>query len=147
MAIKTATINGVATIEIARPEKKNAITGAMYTALADAFDAAREDNAVRAILLTGQAEDEPVQGTIGPKRADDQTADLGRYLEQRRRNALVIFRTPRLALNRDALHVLIDSGERSNDDVALPLPLPLLSEGRTARPGSMGTEVGRRARS
>jgi len=54
MAIKTATINGVATIEIARPEKKNAITGAMYTALADAFDAAREDNAVRAILLTGQ---------------------------------------------------------------------------------------------
>ena len=54
MSIRTATINGVATIEIARPEKKNAITGAMYTALANAFDAAREDNAVRAVLLTGQ---------------------------------------------------------------------------------------------
>lgn len=54
MSIKTAVIDGVATIEIARPEKKNAITGAMYTALASAFDAAREDNAVRAILLTGQ---------------------------------------------------------------------------------------------
>ncbi|HEY2559868.1 MAG TPA: enoyl-CoA hydratase [Caldimonas sp.] len=54
MSIKTAVIDGVATIEIARPEKKNAITGAMYTALADAFDAAREDNAVRAVLLTGQ---------------------------------------------------------------------------------------------
>ena len=26
MSIKTATLNGVATIEIARPEKKNAIT-------------------------------------------------------------------------------------------------------------------------
>jgi enoyl-CoA hydratase/carnithine racemase len=54
MSIKTAVIDGVATIEIARPEKKNAITGAMYTALANAFDAAREDAAVRAILLTGQ---------------------------------------------------------------------------------------------
>jgi enoyl-CoA hydratase/carnithine racemase len=54
MSIKTATLNGVATIEIARPEKKNAITGAMYTQLAAAFDAAREDNAVRAVLLTGQ---------------------------------------------------------------------------------------------
>ena len=28
--IKTATLNGVATIEIARPEKKNALTVAMY---------------------------------------------------------------------------------------------------------------------
>ena len=54
MSIKTAVIDGVATIEIARPEKKNAITGAMYTALADAFDAARENPAVRAVLLTGQ---------------------------------------------------------------------------------------------
>ncbi|MDQ6638720.1 MAG: enoyl-CoA hydratase [Pseudomonadota bacterium] len=54
MSIKTATLNGVATIEIARPEKKNAITRAMYKQLADAFDAAREDPAVRAVLLTGQ---------------------------------------------------------------------------------------------
>ena len=54
MSIKTAVIDGVATIEIARPEKKNAITGAMYLALAEAFDAAREDRAVRAVLLTGQ---------------------------------------------------------------------------------------------
>jgi enoyl-CoA hydratase/carnithine racemase len=54
MSIKTAVIDGVATIEIARPEKKNAITGAMYTALANALDAAREDPAVRAVLLTGQ---------------------------------------------------------------------------------------------
>ena len=54
MTIKTATLNGVATIEIARPEKKNAITQAMYLQLAAAFDAAREDKAVRAVLLTGQ---------------------------------------------------------------------------------------------
>jgi enoyl-CoA hydratase/carnithine racemase len=54
MSIKTATLNGVATIEIARPEKKNAITGAMYQHMAAALDAARADNAVRAVLITGQ---------------------------------------------------------------------------------------------
>jgi enoyl-CoA hydratase/carnithine racemase len=54
MSIKTATLNGVATIEIARPEKKNAITIAMYQQMADALTAATEDNAVRAVLITGQ---------------------------------------------------------------------------------------------
>ncbi len=54
MSIRTGTLNGVATIEIARPEKKNALTIAMYQAMADALDAAREDAAVRAVLITGQ---------------------------------------------------------------------------------------------
>jgi enoyl-CoA hydratase/carnithine racemase len=54
MSIRTATLNGVATIEIARPEKKNALTVAMYQAMADAINAAREDKAVRAVLITGQ---------------------------------------------------------------------------------------------
>ena len=54
MSIKTATLNGVATIEIARPEKKNAITGAMYGLMADALNAAKADAAVRAVLITGQ---------------------------------------------------------------------------------------------
>ena len=54
MSIKTATLNGVATIEIARPEKKNAITVAMYQAMAEALLAADADPAVRAVLITGQ---------------------------------------------------------------------------------------------
>ena len=54
MSIKTATIDGVATIEIARPEKKNALTVAMYQAMAEALNAAREDATVRAVLITGQ---------------------------------------------------------------------------------------------
>ena len=54
MSIKTATLNGVATIEIARPEKKNALTVAMYQAMADALNAAQADPAVRAVLITGQ---------------------------------------------------------------------------------------------
>jgi len=54
MSIKSATLNGVATVEIARPEKKNAITMAMYQQMADAINAAAADPAVRAVLLTGQ---------------------------------------------------------------------------------------------
>ena len=54
MTIKTATLNGVATLEIARPEKKNALTQAMYQAMADALAAAGADPAVRSILITGQ---------------------------------------------------------------------------------------------
>jgi len=54
MSIRTATLHGVATIEIARPEKKNALTVAMYQAMSDALHAAREDAAVRAVLITGQ---------------------------------------------------------------------------------------------
>lgn len=54
MTIKTAIVDGVATIEIARPEKKNALTQAMYDAMAEALNAAQADNAVRAVLITGQ---------------------------------------------------------------------------------------------
>ena len=54
MTIRTATTDGVATIEIARPEKKNALTQAMYTAMAEALAAADADASVRAILITGQ---------------------------------------------------------------------------------------------
>lgn len=54
MAIRTGIHEGVATIEIARPEKKNALTAAMYQAMADGIKAAREDGAVRALLITGQ---------------------------------------------------------------------------------------------
>jgi enoyl-CoA hydratase/carnithine racemase len=54
MSIKTAVMNGVQTIEIARPEKKNALTAAMYQSMCDALKAAQADAAVRAVLFTGQ---------------------------------------------------------------------------------------------
>ena len=54
MSIKTGVLNGVATIEIARPEKKNALTVAMYQAMTEALIAATADGAVRAVLITGQ---------------------------------------------------------------------------------------------
>ena len=54
MSIKTGLVNGVAMIEIARPEKKNALTMDMYDAMASALKAAAENPAVRAVLITGQ---------------------------------------------------------------------------------------------
>ena len=54
MTIKTAVLNGVYTLEIARPEKKNAITIDMYQAMAHGLAAAQADAAVRAVLITGQ---------------------------------------------------------------------------------------------
>lgn len=44
---------GVLLIRLARPEKKNALTGAMYDALTAALTRADEDHAVRAVVLTG----------------------------------------------------------------------------------------------
>jgi enoyl-CoA hydratase/carnithine racemase len=54
MTIRTATLDNIAIIEIARPEKKNAITAEMYIAMGSALMAASEDAAVLAVLIVGQ---------------------------------------------------------------------------------------------
>ncbi|MGN6666905.1 MAG: enoyl-CoA hydratase [Trinickia sp.] len=47
---------GVLTLALNRPDKKNAITAAMYQTMADALADAQEDTAVRAILIRGGAQ-------------------------------------------------------------------------------------------
>ena len=47
------TESGVCTITLNRMERKNSITAAMYTALADALDAASTDSSVRAVVIQG----------------------------------------------------------------------------------------------
>jgi enoyl-CoA hydratase/carnithine racemase len=54
MDISVNKANGILTIEFNRPEKKNAITAAMYQTMADALVDAESDAAVRAILITGK---------------------------------------------------------------------------------------------
>ena len=48
------TSGGVLTLTLNRPERKNALTHVMYTALGDAIDAAGEDRAVRCILIQAE---------------------------------------------------------------------------------------------
>ena len=51
--ILTKINDGVLEIRMNRPEKKNALTNEMYSALADALLGADEDRRVRVIWITG----------------------------------------------------------------------------------------------
>jgi enoyl-CoA hydratase/carnithine racemase len=48
---------GVTAITLARPERRNAITVAMYSALADAIEAASADESARLITIRGEGQD------------------------------------------------------------------------------------------
>jgi enoyl-CoA hydratase/carnithine racemase len=54
--IQTELAGGVLTVTLARPEKKNAITQAMYAVLAEATQRARTDDAVRVLVFKGQGD-------------------------------------------------------------------------------------------
>ncbi|RZJ26639.1 MAG: enoyl-CoA hydratase [Brevundimonas sp.] len=63
--IKTELANGVLTVTLARADKKNAITQAMYAALADAAEQARADDAVRVLLFKGEGDSFSAGNDIG----------------------------------------------------------------------------------
>jgi len=54
--VKTEISDGVLTLTLQRPEKKNALTGAMYNALSDALNKAEADPSVRVILFQGDGD-------------------------------------------------------------------------------------------
>jgi enoyl-CoA hydratase/carnithine racemase len=56
MDVLISKANGILTITFNRPDKKNAITAAMYQTMADALKDAECDAGVRAILFTGKSE-------------------------------------------------------------------------------------------
>jgi enoyl-CoA hydratase/carnithine racemase len=69
--------DGVLSILLTRPERRNAITVAMYAALAAGIESAADDNAVRLITLEGQGEDFTAGNDLGdflqamPERGED----------------------------------------------------------------------------
>jgi enoyl-CoA hydratase/carnithine racemase len=54
--IHTDLTDGVLTLTLARPDKKNALTNEMYGALADAIEQARHDSSIRVLLLQGDGD-------------------------------------------------------------------------------------------
>jgi enoyl-CoA hydratase/carnithine racemase len=52
--LRTETEDGVLTVTLARPERRNAIDGEMASKLREAFEAAADDPDVRALILTGE---------------------------------------------------------------------------------------------
>lgn len=74
----------VQVLRLNRPERKNALSQAMYAALADAIQAAESDNAIRCTLITGSEEcftagndlSDFAAGPVG----DFETSPVGRFL-------------------------------------------------------------------
>jgi enoyl-CoA hydratase/carnithine racemase len=54
--VKTEIADGVMTLTLRRPEKKNALTGAMYDALSDALKRAETDASIRVVLFQGDGD-------------------------------------------------------------------------------------------
>src|SRR5437667_12787992 len=85
MSIKSKVENRVASVELARPEKKNALTARMYQQLAAALAAADADPQVRAILLHGSQECFTAGNDVGdflsrPARAEPPVVELSKVL-------------------------------------------------------------------
>lgn len=76
--IIATTKDAVTTIRIARPAKKNALTQAMYTRLAEALEAATADRAVRAVILTGDGDFFTAGNDLNDFLASGGSADLDR---------------------------------------------------------------------
>jgi enoyl-CoA hydratase/carnithine racemase len=54
--VRTETSSGVLTLTLNRPEKKNALTRAMYQSLADGLTAADNDPDTRCVLLQAEGD-------------------------------------------------------------------------------------------
>jgi enoyl-CoA hydratase/carnithine racemase len=57
--------DGVLSILLARPERRNAITVAMYAALADAIESAADNSSIRLITIEGQGDDFTAGNDLG----------------------------------------------------------------------------------
>jgi len=69
--------DGVLTLTLARPHKKNALTNTMYGLLADALAAAEQDPDVRVVLLQGDGDSFTVGNDIGDFAAQASGAMVG----------------------------------------------------------------------
>ena len=88
--------NSVLSITLARPERRNAITVAMYAALADAVEGAANDPSIRLITLEGQGEDFTAGNDLGdflqamPPPGEGQDIPVWRLLRALARNQVPI---------------------------------------------------------
>ncbi len=79
--IVSALADGVLTITLNRPDKLNAFNDEMHLALRAAFERARDDEAVRAVLLTGAGRGFCAGQDLGDRDPAKGTPDLGHTIE------------------------------------------------------------------
>lgn len=83
--IKISVEDGIATVTLARPERKNALSAAMLKELADALIAVRNDASARVLLLTAEGNDFCAGGDITSMQGAADTASVRtRMLENQR---------------------------------------------------------------
>jgi enoyl-CoA hydratase/carnithine racemase len=93
--IRNSCADGVYRIEIDRPDKKNALTAAMYGAMADALAAADADPAVRVVLISGTGGNFTAGNDLADFLAEppnDENAAVFRFI-----NALPVLQKPLVA--------------------------------------------------
>jgi len=83
--VKSELESGILTVTMARPDKKNAITNAMYAALADALERAETDSAVRAVVFQGDGDSFTAGNDMADFAAQSKdptvTSHVGRFLQ------------------------------------------------------------------
>ncbi|MCD0452520.1 enoyl-CoA hydratase-related protein [Actinocorallia sp. API 0066] len=98
MGLETAISGGVATVTIAHPAKRNAMTAAMWRELPDLLAVLAKDPAVRALVLTGQGEHFCAGADITELASINATGDAN--LSSRAEDALAAFPAPTIAVIR-----------------------------------------------
>lgn len=83
--VKSELESGILTVTMARPDKKNAITNAMYAALADALERAETDPAIRAVVFQGDGDSFTAGNDMADFAAQSKdptvTSHVGRFLQ------------------------------------------------------------------
>ncbi len=88
--------DAVLSVMLARPERRNAITVAMYAALADAIEGAQGDSSIRLITLEGQGDDFTAGNDLGdfintlPRPGKEDDIPVWRLLRALARNRVPI---------------------------------------------------------
>ncbi|MGZ8362982.1 MAG: enoyl-CoA hydratase-related protein [Caulobacteraceae bacterium] len=95
--IRAEKADGVLTLTFARPAKKNALTDAMYGALADEMAAAEDDPDVRVILLAGEGADFTAGNDIADFLAQNAAGGRGEPQVARYLRALATAKIPLVA--------------------------------------------------
>jgi enoyl-CoA hydratase/carnithine racemase len=75
--VKTEISEGIMTLTLARPDKKNALSNSMYGAMSDALERAEKDSAVRVVLFQAEGDSFTAGNDIGDFRAQASGKDSG----------------------------------------------------------------------